>query len=614
MADNPALTLARTAIALAAIATPTLLAYNVAPSPTFLNQALALGLWGLFVAVSRPARPAPSGWPLLAALGVLASAALGAWALAGLPASLALSALGLLLAATVVACAGSGVRVCADAPTTFATVCWALALTASVNVAVACVQVFWPGLTDSEWLAATSIAGRAVGNLRQPNHLSSVLTWGCVAVVGLFELRRIGPRWAVALLAAMVVAIVLTASRTGLLSVLVLVVWALVDRRLHRASRALLLAAPLIYALAWWGMAQWAAASAHAFGGEARLAETDISGSRFAIWANTLDLIRQQPWLGVGFGEFNFAWSLTPFPNRPIAFFDHSHNLPLQLAVELGLPLATLVMGLLLWALWRAAAAAWLVPVRQATSLGAGAGADTAVATESALNVAQRCAVVMVLMIGLHSLLEYPLWYAYFLLPTAWLFGFALPSSKPATPAATSKPAKPATPAAPQPPSGALVAAGLLLMVGAVLSVVDYARVVAIFKAPENAGPLTERVANGQRSVLFAHHANYAAATSNIEVADRAAAFRSATHYLLDTRLTAAWAEALAANGRTDEARHVAQRLREFRRTESNDFFEACPISPKENAAVAAAAATPASAPFQCQAPSRNVNWRELRR
>jgi len=280
--------------------------------------------------------------------------------------------------------------------------------------------------------------------------------------------------------------------------------------------------------------------------------------------------------------------------------------------------------------LWRAAAAAWLVPVRQATGLGADGDedvdADTAVDTESALNVAQRCAVVMVLMIGLHSLLEYPLWYAYFLLPTAWLFGFALPASKPA---ATSKPASrasralpalPATPArlarlaTPKPPSGALVAAGLLMVVGAVLSVVDYARVVAIFKAPDNAGPLTERVANGQRSVLFAHHANYAAATSNPEVADRAAAFRSATHYLLDTRLMTAWAEALAANGRTDEARHVAQRLREFRRTESDDFFEACPISPKENAAVAAAAATPASAPFQCQAPSRNVNWRELRR
>ena len=33
---------------------------------------------------------------------------------------------------------------------------------------------------------------------------------------------------------------------------------------------------------------------------------------------------------------------------------------------------------------------------------------------------------VLVLMIGLHSLVEYPLWYAYFLLPTAFAFGLGL--------------------------------------------------------------------------------------------------------------------------------------------------------------------------------------------
>src|SRR5439155_17968394 len=65
----------------------------------------------------------------------------------------------------------------------------------------------------------------------------------------------------------------------------------------------------------------------------------------------TLTLIRMHPWAGVGFGEFNFAWTLTPFPGRPVAFFDHTHNLILQFVVELGVPLALLVLGLLLWAL-----------------------------------------------------------------------------------------------------------------------------------------------------------------------------------------------------------------------------------------------------------------------
>ena len=114
-----------------------------------------------------------------------------------------------------------------------------------------------------------------------------------------------------------------------------LALWGVVDRRLVRRTRGMLIAAPLVFLLAWLAMSAWGQMAEHNFGGAARLAETDISGSRFGIWANALSLIAQQPWLGVGFGEFNFAWSLTPFPGRPVAFFDHAHNLPLQLAAEL---------------------------------------------------------------------------------------------------------------------------------------------------------------------------------------------------------------------------------------------------------------------------------------
>ena len=41
-----------------------------------------------------------------------------------------------------------------------------------------------------------------------------------------------------------------------------------------------------------------------------------------------------------------------------MAFFDHTHNLPLQFAVELGLPLALLVLG----RCWRGRAVARLAP------------------------------------------------------------------------------------------------------------------------------------------------------------------------------------------------------------------------------------------------------------
>ena len=343
-------------VGLTAAAAPSLLAYNVAPSPTFLNQALALGLWGVFVALCRPwGLPIHLGKasPLWMALALLVAPGLLLSMNQGLPLSLALSTFGLLAATAVVLAGSVAVGREPDAVDTFAVFCWAWLLAGALNTVVAAVQVFTPGLPDGHWIAASGIVGRAVGNLRQPNHLSSLLLWSCIAAVALLELRRLNRWQAVAATSALVFAVVLTASRTGLVSVALLGLWGLADRRLSRPARGLLLCTPLIYALSWLGLAQWAALADHSFGGTARLAESDISGSRFGIWKNSWALIQAQPWWGVGFGEFNLAWTLTPFPGRPTAFFDHTHNLPLQLAVELGLPLAALVLGLLLWAIAR---------------------------------------------------------------------------------------------------------------------------------------------------------------------------------------------------------------------------------------------------------------------
>lgn len=548
------------AAACAAAALPSLLAYNPAPSPTFLNQALAIAAWGVFagLAAGRGAA-ARTAWPVLAALLALGAGVVLSWGPGALPSSLALSAIGLLAAtAALVASGASGAgRVSREA--LFAAFCWGWVVAGVLNAGVAALQVFAPSWADGEWLARSGYPGRAVGNLRQPNHLSSLLLWSAIATVGLLQLRALRPAWARALFALAIGAVVLTASRTGLVSVLLLAVWGALDKHLSRDTRRLLLAAPVLYALAWWGMWSWAQSGDHTFGGQARLQETDISSSRFGIWANTLSLIARHPWTGVGFGEFNLAWSMTPFPGRPTAFFDHAHNLPLHLAAELGLPLAGTVLGLLCWGLWRA----WR----------AGRHGDTA----------SRCATVFVLMIGVHSLLEYPLWYAYFLLPAAWAWGFALGG-----------PARDRTPGR----WGAMAA--VLLVTGSALATWDYTRVTRIFDADARAAPLAQRIADGRRSGLFSHHADYAAATTGLPQPDGLGAFDGAKHFLLDTRLMVAWADALAASGEVEAARHVAARLREFGLARAGDYFEAC--------------ATPASAAesYQCQAPAQALDWRVL--
>jgi O-antigen ligase len=566
---------------IAAAAGPSLLAYNVPPSSTFLNQALALALWGGFVALCLLRAPAPAGRALLrigalpaAALGLLLLALALSWHPGRLPSGLALSAAGLLLAALVLLLAGAAARGGAAAEPLFVAFCTGWVGAGVLNAAIGAVQVFAPHWPDGDWIARSGLAGRAVGNLRQPNHLSSLLLWAAIAIPPLLELRRLSFRAAASLYALMVFAVVLTASRTGVLGVALLTLWGLADRRLSRRTRGLLLLSPLLYAAAWLGLAAWAHASAQAFGGEARLAEGDLSGSRFGIWANTLALIRQHPWAGVGFGEFNLAWTLTPFPGRPTAYFDHAHNLPLHLAAELGLPLAGLVLALLAAALWR--------------TLRVPATAPPAAA------VMQRSAGMMLLLIGLHSLLEYPLWYAYFLLPTAWLFGFGFGLGREAAAAA---------PAARRPDgaaAGALFVAALLLPIGAALAVADYTRVTAIFAAAAGGPPLAERIERGRRSWFFAHHADYADVTT-LERPAVPPAFDEAAHYLLDARLMLAWARALAAAGRLDEARHLAARLREFRNPAADEFFAPCTAQPR-----------PEPPPWQCEPPARPVPWRNF--
>jgi len=589
--------------AAAAAAAPSLLAYNLSPSPTFLNQALALGLWPVFVLACGPmSLRAPRrhvallGWALCAiALGVLWS-----WGPGALPSGLALSALGLLGAAAVLAAAGAAARAHAHGTRLFTAFAGAWVIAGALNLLVAMIQVFAPGLADGNWIASSNLPGRAVGNLRQPNHLSSLLLWSVIGTVALVELGALSRRLGAALIALFVFGVVLTASRTGVLSVLLLAVWGAADRRLAPRTRLMLLAAPLIYALAWGGMAQWARFSESTFGGAVRMAEdaaagSDISSARFAIWSHTLALIRESPWLGVGFGEFNFAWTLTPFADRPKAFFDHTHNLPLQLAVEIGLPLSVAAMALLLWALWRATRAAWRAPAGGATD---------------ASQAGARAGVLMVLMIGLHSLLEYPLWYSYFLLPAAWAWGYALGAPGAPGVVATGNPARTRTagtttaPHAPK-PSLALTFAAAAVVAGTALAIVDYTRVVAIFDSAEGEAPLAQRIERGRHSVLFAHHADYAAVTSGVPMRDAAASFSNTTHYLLDSRLMAAWAEWLAAQGRTDLARHLAARLREFRSPDAAEFFAACPQGPID------AGSSGVTVPFQCQAAQRRPGWRE---
>lgn len=567
---RPAAARAAAALAGVAVALPTLVASSTPPVTTFYPQATALGAWGLAVAVwaAWRVRAAPAegewgvAWPLLAVLGVVAGAALLAGATGALPVSLAGPPALAAVAAAVVLVAGAAAAHDAAVRDGFLA---GLVVAGAFGAVAAVVQVFVPAWADGTWLARTPLPGRAVGNLRQPNHLATLLLWAVVAVVPLVERGRLPRGAGVAAVVLAVVAVELSGSRTGALGTVALALWGVLDRRLGRFARALLVAAPLVYALAWAGFALAGHFGLAPVGAATRGLEGDLSSSRLAIWSNALALVAMHPWTGVGFGRFNFAWTLTPFPDRPTAFFDHAHLLPLHFAVELGLPLAALLTALLALALWRA--------VRAAFARG---------------DVAARALAVMLLLVGAHSLLEYPLWYLHFLLPTAWAFGLCLAATRPAAAASRRRAAW-------------LAAGGAAMVLAAFVAAADYRRVARIFVPSTPAAPLAQRIADGQRSPLFAHHADYAAATTGEPQPALQPAAQRAAHHLLDARLMMAWARIRAAGGELDHARHLAQRLREFRPPAARAFFAPCDEVP-----------APEPLPFQCQPPQRPLRWQDF--
>ena len=596
------------AAALLAIVPAALLATNVPPSATFLNQAAAITGWGAFCAAlalwqlrmpfALPRQAIGGLRALLCALILLIAACAVSWAINGLPASMALSAIGLLAAAGLVAVVGAATMASGGGVAAFRALCAALVVAGVLSVAVGMVQVFAPSWADGEWIASTALEGRASGNLRQPNHLSSLLLWSLVGAMWLSESlegrrSRLTRTGLFVLMAGFIFGLVLSGSRTGMLGVLALAAWGALDRTLSRRSRLVLCLSPVVYALCWAGLTSWADLTGHVFGGAARLRnETDISSSRFGIWSDTLALIAQHPWFGVGWGEFNLAWSLTPFPHRPGAFFDHTHNLLLQWVVELGVPLALLVSALMSWAMWRS----WCTS-RPSTG-----------APDPERSRLLRSAWMMVLLVVWHSLLEYPLWYAYFLLPAAFAWGLCLGADAPRQTRRGSEPAARPVRASPvrqgvTAQGVALLTAALTLAAGGLASVIDYLPVAAIFEPADDAPPLADRIAAGRRSWLFSHHADYAAATTSQSPDDVLRAMDGAKHFLLDTRLMMAWANALAEVGDVERARHVAARLREFHNAASKGFFAPCDDKPD-------AATEP---PFQCMAPSRALDYRDFR-
>jgi O-antigen ligase len=246
-------------------------------------------------------------------------------------------------------------------------------------------------------------------NLGQPNHLAHQLAVGLASLVYLCATRRLSVIGGVLLAITMLFVAALTQSRSPWLYCAAFATLAGFQlRSLEPVTGRRLLVGSLLL-VPGIGAAQLAAQlpflqpASYTMLPIDRLFEVASGWSaRVAVWKEAWEMFVSAPVLGAGFGEFAWRHFLQVSAADPVSapgLYDHAHNLFLQLLAELGIlagASALLAVG------------AWIAGVlREAAS-------------------PERWWVLAVAAVaGIHSMLEYPWWYAYFLGAAALLAGFA---------------------------------------------------------------------------------------------------------------------------------------------------------------------------------------------
>lgn len=252
--------------------------------------------------------------------------------------------------------------------------------------------------------------GRPFANLAQPNHLATLLLLGIAGMTFLWESGRLRAATTLAGIVLLIFGLVMTGSRSVFLTVAWLIpAYALLRRRcrLRTTPTALGLVLGLYFlaALSWQTLNNVLLLTVDVSTAVDRMSE---AGIRTVYWMSMLDAISRAPWVGYGWGQIGVAQTATALDYPAThAFFDSSHNLFLDLALWGGAPFALLaVVSLVLWLGWQ---------VRRCS------------------NPLPWVTLVAIGMVFSHAMVEYPLSYAYFLLPVGLWMG-ALSAMHPSTP------------------------------------------------------------------------------------------------------------------------------------------------------------------------------------
>ncbi len=271
-----------------------------------------------------------------------------------------------------------------------------LVLGAELNAAAGVLQHYrWHTWLDTVITAKNGIA--VYGNMAQPNHFADYISLGLISLGLLFMRDKLRTWQVLVLVTPLLFVLVLSGSRSAWFYLLAMNILAFMWQRRDSSGKPLLRYTVLV--LLGFALMQWIVqitwltpASGSVTTTQRMFGEVHSGDIRLYLWRESWHIFLQHPLIGAGFGQFawqHFMWVPQLHASDITGLYNNAHNLILHIAAEMGL--AGVVILLATVALW----------LRQAWH------------SEHSLCRWWGHSVLAILV--LHSLLEYPLWYAYFL-------------------------------------------------------------------------------------------------------------------------------------------------------------------------------------------------------
>lgn len=243
-------------------------------------------------------------------------------------------------------------------------------------------------------VAALAPGDRPYANFSQANNFATACFLGVCALAWLFDGQRIGRLTWYPIASLLFVGMVLSGSRTAWLQFsLLLPVLLLRTQSNVRPHIGAALVVFILLSIAWPTLNEAVLLSAPR--GSIDQAHLDL---RMPLWVALADSVGQEPWWGWGWQQVAKAQLAGALDHAPLQrYFEHSHNLVLDLLLWAGIPIGGTIALLIGLALFRQARAA----------------------------LDQRGLWLMAGVLGLlvHAMLEFPLEYAYFLIPFGLTIG-----------------------------------------------------------------------------------------------------------------------------------------------------------------------------------------------